>query len=1735
MKAFRYSIFFILVVATSFLSLSAQILSISNVTTTPTICSDGDQGSISFDISGGTGPYNWYIYEGVGLPVDFGVTPGPSVTSLGRRKYGLYLIGVQDSNLDVAYMSAAVGGPEPMLITSYNATDLSCNNFDDGTLTVTATGETGSHLFDLAGPVNASNATGVFTGLSPGIYTITARDAGICTSTDITAPLTINNPTVVSATTDNIVDASCFGEFSGSIAITPGGGTPSGSGTGYSYLWSGPSAFSSTAEDITGLEAGDYFVSITDGNGCSYMMGPYTVGQPTQINVVLDASTDVICHAEANGTASITTSGGAGGYIYSWVGQSNGLISNDEDPINLPADTYDLTITDASTCSRTITSFLSISEPDPLSILVDASNPVSCNSGNDGSAQVTAAGGTPNYSFSWTGATSGYTSIEEDPTGMPADVYSVSIVDDHACSDIFSDILTIDEPDEVSITIDDVSDVTCLGANDGTAQVTATGGTLPYAFTWVGVVSGFTSSDEDPNDLPPDTYHLVITDANTCPFGFWNLITINEPPELDLTIDLVSHVDCNGDATGSIDITPLGGTPAYSFAWSGPDGYTATTEDISGLAAGTYNLILTDVNGCIRDFPGLVTITENPAITASFSLTDLSCGEPFPSNDGAIDASISGGAAGYIFTWSGPNGFTAFTEDISGLEPGSYVLEVMDVLGCTQLMNAQVVGAPPLLTATSTSVDIDCFGAGNGSIDLTVTGGTAPYGFAWNGPSGYTASTEDISSLEAGSYSVTVTDLNGCPVPFTDIAIIDETSELTVTAVKTDISCGGLSDGTIDITVSGGTLPYVFAWTGPSGFTATTEDLNGLAAGSYSLTITDGNSCVYPFPDLETIFEPSSVLASYVSHVDVLCHGDATGSIEIDVSGGQGPYVFDWTTSLGNSVSTLEDPMGLTADSYSLQVTDDHSCVFFFSDLAIISEAPLLEADLSKTDVSCFNDGNGSITVSSSGGSGSHEYSIDGSTYQPGNTFGPLIPGFYTIWTRDANLCVVTDTITIVEPEEIQILEEIALYLCHGALQGEISINGVSGGLAPYEYSINGGTDFSPGNLFTGLAPGSYQTVVRDASGCLQNGMLNILVEPPLIQIASYTQTDISSCSYAPEGSVLISGTGGTGIINYSLDGAPPVSSGDFQDLPGGTYVLTLIDDNSCTLDTTVEILAPSALAISNITVNDVSGCFGDSNGSLEVTAFGGTGSLEFSLDDVSYQPGGIFSDLTAGEYIIWLRDMNACFITDTVNISEPAPILATIETTNVFYDSLGSIRITNLSGGTPPYEYSINGMAGPFSDTSTYTMLQAASYTVIVRDINGCTYEKTVTISDTPPMNVLVNVANVVCHGDRNGSIEFVPQDAEGAVEFSIDSGVSFHPDPLFENLSGNITYYLVARDDSGKVFNGAVYITEPPKIVFSNSVTRAECNAFSPTGSIDINVWGGIGTFTYLWSDGDTTQDRSNLLSGVYSVLITDGNNCTRSLNIAVNSEVSVEVDAGEDVAICTGTSIQLQGSGTGAASWDPSPFLSDENILNPVVSGMDSVSTFVLTITETASVYNCYNVDTVRVDLYPLMGLDAGQDTFVIKGNSVQLEARGGPFEMYRWEPVSGLDDTSVPDPIATPMEAIRYYVYAYSEYGCEEVDSVYVDFVEDLQAYNVFSPNGDGINEYFEIRNAERYPEMLVEIYSRWGDLIFSTVGYGSGNEWDGTARGKEAPLGTYYYIIVPYQGARPISGNVTIIR
>ena len=585
-----------------------------------------------------------------------------------------------------------------------------------------------------------------------------------------------------------------------------------------------------------------------------------------------------------------------------------------------------------------------------------------------------------------------------------------------------------------------------------------------------------------------------------------------------------------------------------------------------------------------------------------------------------------------------------------------------------------------------------------------------------------------------------------------------------------------------------------------------------------------------------------------------------------------------------------------------------------------------------------------------------------------------------------------------------------------------------------------------------------------------------------------------------------------------------------------GTYEVYIRDANLCLVYGGSFLMTDPPLLSVSVTTTDITDCAGDTTGAIDVLGTGGVGNLEYSLNGLVFQSLGTFSNLSAGSYTAYVRDESGCSVTEPATINEPDPVMATITKTDATYGNLGSITISGTTGGTPPYLFTIGGDTGTFTGDTAYIDLEANTYHVIINDLIGCSYQEMVNILDVPPLAVVVTVGQISCFGENDGSIEFAPQDAEGSVEYSIDSGMNFVSSALFENLPVNTTYYLVVRDAAGKVFTDSVTFVEPPEILFSRILIPAECNAFSPTGSINITVTGGSGTYSYRWSDGSTDEDRLNILAGTYILETTDTDQCSRIDTIEVNSLAPpVTAYAGQDTTICYGDAIQLNGLGGHIPSWEPSIFLTEINIANPITLGITESTTFVLTITEETSGFDCYNVDSIEVILFPQTGINATENTLLISGSSVQLEATGGPFSEYRWEPSTGLDNSYISNPLATPVESIMYYVYGTNSYECEEMDSVFVEVIENLQVYNVFSPNDDGINDFFEIENSERFPEMLVEVYSRWGDQLFSTVGYDSGSRWDGTARGKNAPVGTYYYVIIPYSGAKPITGNVTIIR
>ena len=434
---------------------------------------------------------------------------------------------------------------------------------------------------------------------------------------------------------------------------------------------------------------------------------------------------------------------------------------------------------------------------------------VLCFGQSTGSIDLTPANGTAPYSYTWSnGATS------QDLASLAAGTYRVTVSDISGCS--ATSVITITQPSKALGLSANIVNNSCFGGNNGCAGIDVEYGTGHYTYNW----SNIGVSSDSICGLAAGTYFVTVSDA-VAPGVFCtaiDTIVVTQPPALTATA-LATNASCNAVNNGAINLTFAG--TGNTFVWSNG----ATTEDISGLAVGTYQVTATSSAGCTAT--ASATITQPSSITSStVTVTDATC-----SAGGTIDINASGGTGTLNYTWS--NG--ANTQDVSGLSAGSYTVTITDANSCTITNGPNVVAAIGTPSASTTVNSVSCNGGNNGSIDLSVNGGTPNYTYTWSNG----ASSQDISGLSAGNYSVTVTDNIGCTATQTNIAISQPTA-ISVTNTSTNVSCNGGNNGTIPVTVSGGTSPYSYIWSNGT----TTEDLNNIAAGSFSLTVSDANGCI---------------------------------------------------------------------------------------------------------------------------------------------------------------------------------------------------------------------------------------------------------------------------------------------------------------------------------------------------------------------------------------------------------------------------------------------------------------------------------------------------------------------------------------------------------------------------------------------------------------------------------------------------------------------------------------------------------------------------------------------------------------------------------------------------------------------------------------------------------------------------------------------------------------------------
>ncbi len=740
--------------------------------------------------------------------------------------------------------------------------------------------------------------------------------------------------------------------------------TPSAGDDPFIYQWYGPGATLGTNanQGVTPSVTTVYTVVVT-GASLSATQATATVTVNAAPAITAIGNNGPVCNGSQLSLHS-TVTGGATPYAFSWKGP-DGYTSTDEDATVTTtagfsaAGTYTLTVNGNDGCaapgSNTTTAVI-LSKP---AITAIGATAPACQ-GSPLSLHSTVSGGTLPYTYSWSGPNT-FTATNEAPTVTATATsaangsYALAVTDANGCSATGTNTTAVIVFASPAITAIGNNGPVCEGSAL-TLQSTLSGGAMPYSYSWTGP-NGFTATTEDPSVATmadvnvAGTYVLGITDANGCAATGTNStgVAVRTRPAI-FAIGNNGPV-CEGGVL-SLQSTVTNGAAPYSYSWTGPNSFTSTNEDPTVIAnattsqAGTYTLGVTDNNGCTATGVNttIAAIVARPAINAIGSNGPVCEGSPL-----LLQTTVTGGLAPYIYSWTGPNSFTSTNEDptvtttADADAAGTYMLAVTDGNGCVATgvnTTLAVIVARPAITAVGNNGPV-CAGS-TLSLHSTVTGGATPYAYTWTGANGFTSTIEDptvsvaATAAASGMYSLAVIDRNGCAGTGANTTAVAVNAAPTIVAVGNNGPVCAGSPLSVHSTVSGGTAPYTYSWSGPGGFSSTGEDpavtstAALISAGIYTLSVVDNKGCIAAGVNHTTAIVNPLPAISYIGNSAPVCENN-TLSLESTVSGGSGVYSYYWTGPKGFT-STIEDPVVSTAVSanasgtYVLGVVDNYGC-----------------------------------------------------------------------------------------------------------------------------------------------------------------------------------------------------------------------------------------------------------------------------------------------------------------------------------------------------------------------------------------------------------------------------------------------------------------------------------------------------------------------------------------------------------------------------------------------------------------------------------------------------------------------------------------------------------------------------------------------------------------------------------------------------------------------------------------
>lgn len=1079
---------------------------------------------------------------------------------------------------------------------------------------------------------------------------------------------------------------------------------------------------------------------------------------------------------------------------------------------------------------------------------------------------------------------------------------------------------------------------------------------------------------------------------------------------------------------------------------------------------------------------GSVTVTNSSTFDIGITHTDETC---FGEDDGSFTVAINGtgnGTAPYNITWSevgnaANNGTLGSLANNgiatqSNLPPGEYALVTTDsgMPSETQLDTVTIIAAPN----TGVSIDFQlptCAGGTDGVVSAIFSIGGFPvtdytgYSFVWNpDPNGATADPQSFMNYIPGQdYAVTITEPNGC----TRNALASGTSPLPldIDFAVTDASCSGINNGAITATPSGGPImtTYTYAWsTAP---VQTTPTISNLALGAYTLTITDGGGCTY---EESVLVGAATEIFSGATIQDVTCNGADNGSISFlpQVNGiNNGGYTYQWSPA----VSGTSNANGLEPITYDVTITDALGCNIDTS--IIISEPDLLEivGPITVTDETCAMGGNdGTATATVTGGTplmgGGYTFNWSSSPGQTGDMATGIPAGNYTLEVTDANTCMVSTSYIINPPMPPAIVSFDSISVsCPTDMDGSLTVNAIQGNapISNYNWTFPSGA-IASGQTINNIGAGTYTVTVVATDGCEATGTVSLFAPQQLMLIQP--QPINPTCFGLADGTAAVEMSGGTMPYGYQWSANANGSTDPVVPLLGaGTYTVTVTDANNCDQ------------VIAQVVLEDPS-------------------EIDIAVTDVN---------------------QTSCFNVLT-NCDGGATVLAAggVSATYTYIWSSGETTTNSTTG-------------------STATQLCAGIATVTAIDANNCSTTIEIDIPEPPELTLSATLTEPTCNGDTDGSILGMGMGGTASYDYLWEGGTTGE---LLDGIGEGI-YDVTVTDMNGCILETQVQLGEPDELVaFIDSTENITCSG-DADGFIRVDFSGGNGgSMTYTWSANAGVTTNSNfatgLSQGLYNVTVTDSNGCTSIAQQAISEPIEIlAVISDWDDPICNGDQTTITVDTAFGGDGGPYTFSIDggpnQNIGN-LIDVFAGPHTFVV---EDGS--GCAWTETITINEPLPVTVDLGPDLEIQLGDSVILQVNLSSnviLDSLIWIP-SILDSVCLTsnclNPTVTPTDDILYTVEVFDVDGCNGSDQILIEVDKNRNVYipNVFTPNGDGYNDIFNIFSGPGVSRInKVQIFDRWGEMVFERTGLMPSSEldyrnsWDGRMNGRVLNPGVFVYLI-----------------